>query len=339
MKNELPRNVTYYLGAGASFHALPVVNEMQQTVQRLAGNIGATKPKKDFYSELARNLIWLSELQVKYYSIDTATKVFYHSEGSNSKNLKRLKNIVSLYFILEQLECRDLNWDSSKKDPIDDRYFRLLAYYLGDRHIPTLPSNLNFISWNYDMQLELAYNHFSRNSKLSSSIEEFNVLPRVSDFPIDIEEGQVIHLNGIAGLSIIPDQDVKKTHNLIGDIDCASKESILEEIESRDILNTYDHHYTLNFAWEREKISADYPERAKQIMAETEDLVVIGYSFPNFNRTLDTQLIKALRENGKSPRIYYQDVNDNSQIMQSLFNLEKVLPITDVKEHFIPPGV
>ena len=72
----------------------------------------------------------------------------------------------------------------------------------------------------------------------------------------------------------------------------------------------------LNFSWETpedfEHLYSNYSkvkDYAIQIMRETDILVIIGYSFPLFNRNVDNELIKAAIENHQAKKIYIQDRN------------------------------
>lgn len=99
----------------------------------------------------------------------------------------------------------------------------------------------------------------------------------------------------------------------------------------------------LNFAWELDQndISLKSIKRAKDIIERTDYLVVIGYSFPNFNRLIDREILK----NSKSLRkIYYQAP---SNVVESLSQRIKgvlptglqpldATPITDLDQFFIP---
>ena len=80
-------------------------------------------------------------------------------------------------------------------------------------------------------------------------------------------------------------------------------------------------------------------ERAKQIMKETNILIIIGYSFPAFNRAIDQALIKEFENGADYKRVIYQDPNANSDIVNSLFrNGEKNVDLEkENKDQFYIP--
>ncbi|MEQ9262933.1 MAG: hypothetical protein RLP14_07230 [Owenweeksia sp.] len=353
MANKLSRNVTYLLGAGASANAIPVVSQMEARLIEMSRIITSIDANNATLKEIREELRWLAKHHKKYYSIDTAAKIFYHKEGRNSESLRRLKKVVSLYFVLEQISIPD--FDLSAYDPgeaikkgiyyeaIDNRYYRLLAYYLGNNHIPKLPENLHFISWNYDFQLELAFHEFGNNTYLRETSEEINSLPRESRHKLntgDVDRGKVIHLNGVAGLLTSPLDKRYSTQSLVDQLHLSRKDLFSKKLQELNILEKFDCDRTLSFAWEEESMSKDYLAKAAQVMLETDDLVVIGYSFPNFNREVDSILISNFwREGLGTKRIFYQDISDKSQNLEGMFKIKGVQAYTEVGEHFIPPGV
>ncbi|HAD96590.1 MAG TPA: hypothetical protein DCG19_04235 [Cryomorphaceae bacterium] len=347
MARELSRTVTYYLGAGASYNALPIVNEMKNGLNKISRNFGKYQAIGDpFAKKMWEDFNWLSDQHTKYYSIDTAANVFFRrGGGSRSTDLHRLKNAVSLYFLLEQLECVSEKMESIKDEPIDNRYFRLLAYFFGDSPSYNLPPNLNFISWNYDIQIELAYHHFTGNDRFSESTNDLNSLPRGGKYNFvkkDIDTGKLVHLNGIAGLSEHHEQNGEVLYSLYDRIERNSIEDIFNSLNKTDFFNKYSSEYMLSFAWEK-GLSREYQNRAMEIMKATDDLVIIGYSFPNFNRDTDRTLIKAFLENNRQEKhIYLQDPKEDvKRKFENLFQ-PKNIPVTqekDKEEFFIPPYI
>ena len=99
----------------------------------------------------------------------------------------------------------------------------------------------------------------------------------------------------------------------------------LPESLSRRQLNLSDH---INYAWESNSFSNKTREEAKKIFVETDILIIIGYSFPNFNKEIDKMLFDNLRK--KSVKIYYQDPNANQTIIEELVGIEN--PIICQKE-------
>jgi len=67
-------------------------------------------------------------------------------------------------------------------------------------------------------------------------------------------------------------------------------------------------------------------------------LVIIGYSFPFFNREVDRTLFDSMINLKK---IYYQDINaikliDRLQAVQQRINAKQIIPITETGQFFLP---
>ena len=70
--------------------------------------------------------------------------------------------------------------------------------------------------------------------------------------------------------------------------------SILEDYCFASLQSSYQNNLrktTLKFAWENNYASKTLIEEAKQRTIDTEILVVIGYSFPDYNRLIDRALL------------------------------------------------
>lgn len=66
-------------------------------------------------------------------------------------------------------------------------------------------------------------------------------------------------------------------------------------------------HNHINYAWENNDLTNARRNRAKKIFSETDILIIIGYSFPPFNKEIDKELFNSLRK--KDLEIIYQDPN------------------------------
>ena len=60
---------------------------------------------------------------------------------------------------------------------------------------------------------------------------------------------------------------------------------------------------SLSFAWEKEKYETEINQIAADAIKETQVLVIIGYSFPFFNRAIDQSVLKSM----KPYKVYIQD--------------------------------
>ena len=92
----------------------------------------------------------------------------------------------------------------------------------------------------------------------------------------------------------------------------------------------------INFAWEENEISQKGRKHATKIAEDTKVLIVIGYSFPVFNHSVDFNIIKSLPENSK---IVIQDPAVDEEYFCERFAIDskRVKVIKDVKQFYIPP--
>lgn len=326
---------------------------------------------------LIKDIIEVHNSALLHATPDTYAKKLY-LKGDLSR-LRTLKFYLSLYFLFEQANLDFNNFDKklvenlplpllrdnspqlqssnyesliSKGTPewdflqkiltkSDSRYDVFLATLLEsvDNKL-ILPSNVNIISWNYDIQFELAYCDFDYTNKLTA-IENLNVFPITKKSNRE-GDSKIVKLNGMAGLF---SKDENHTFSMF-DFDwflekpmVAMKQLIKDYSEGKRIQSF------INFAWEANdnEFSRKAIEEAQKILFNTDALVIIGYSFPNFNKQIDRKILGELgKATGKISKVYYQAHPDEIEalcknfhwLMEGKMNPE---PITDLKQFFIPP--
>jgi hypothetical protein len=130
---------------------------------------------------------------------------------------------------------------------------------------------------------------------------------------------QVCHLNGYHGFYFTPNAE----KSLIDLSNSNEVNDILKEIgfiytsQNRGTSDLTGH---INYAWEiGSQIATDAREQAKKIFSETDILIIIGYSFPNFNKDIDKQLFDKLKK--RHTDIYYQDPNASEEFLEHLVNV------------------
>jgi hypothetical protein len=69
---------------------------------------------------------------------------------------------------------------------------------------------------------------------------------------------------------------------------------------------------------------------AKNIIANTDYLVIIGYSFPYDNIETDNKIFDTLKEGRQLKGIYYQDPHKSGDFLRNLFNLNDEITITNI---------
>ncbi|MDP1726609.1 MAG: hypothetical protein Q8M15_07485 [Bacteroidota bacterium] len=318
----------YLFGAGASANALPIVKDsadgtvtgLAKAFKGLAVYLKNENPQHGFSPKLVKqmneNLLWLQTESDKHQTIDTYAKYLYlmnqHSE------LKRLKLTLSFYLTIEQLH----------RNKLDSRYLIWLISIL-DQAI--FPENIKILTWNYDFQLQLAATNFRKESLTVHKGGGYQHSPPLVDYypPVgnifphttqdyDAMKFNMVHLNGIAGF-------FKEGNN--GHFDNAFlKHSEVKTLLNKIIEQPESFIHLLSFAWEKGTDESTEifrrVEFAKALASDTTILVVIGYSFPFFNRVVDKQIFDILKQSGKLKTIYFQDPYLDGTFLHNQFGLD-----------------
>lgn len=303
--------VTYLFGAGASANALPLVNELPKRMNELADHWikgenrnknlllseneffsnFPSKSKREYQNQLLDDMKWLSTEAAKHASVDTLAKKFFLKGTSERKNLWRLKNALSMFFIFEQTRF-----------PADIRYDSFFASILNG-HSKGFPENIKILTWNYDYQFEKAYSEYSGWSDLEVNQNDLKIISKHSQ--VEPPMGfAIVKLNGTTAFS-----DRSGSHIL----EPLSNITVQLNIETVNALANYyaaaieakeGYYPLLSFAWEGEGSKGKtIVDKAIACAKDTEVLVVIGYSFPFFNREVDRKIIGAMKDLKK---VYFQ---------------------------------
>lgn len=334
------KRITYLLGAGASANCLPVVNEINTRLERIKQTIeGFLQPQdnilispKKFYekslikkgAEIVNDVAWLLYELQNHYTIDTLARRFYLNSNRH-QDLMRLKKILYFFFLYEQGIKEGKIRQTKDKELPDMRYDNFISTLMSDEIDKLeLPSNVNIITWNYDIQFELAYQVYD-DSEVYKIQEKLNVFPDFNKTRIyDESQFSIVHLNGI----IYPIPEWKKFENIVGLPHHKFDESYQKYLEL--ICHNYsaiseDFLKRLNFSWEdSEKYMLTDNSRnscidiAKKIISKTDVLIVIGYSFPQFNRAIDNEILSMLNNSVES--IYIQDTPERVDNLVREFN-------------------
>ena len=338
----MAEKILYLLGAGASAEAMPLVKintttpnpnikkakELPVAMREVAvlltaqnNQIIKTIEQAKFYKEIADDLNDFAQKSTQFTTIDTYAKFLYLTD---KKRFERLKYVLSVYFAIEQKVHKKL----------DGRYLVWLTSIL-DKLI--FPDNVNILSWNYDFQLQETAKIFGKTERVHKSANGvavkndglLNYHPASGRImPVEHSKFSLLHLNGIAGFYYNSDMNY---HVFLED----------EMNSPREYLNRLmecEGHSRLTFAWENEQ----FHEKMKVVDMLVKDvtiLVVIGYSFPFFNRNIDMEVYKRLRSYGQLRKIYFQDPFRDGKFLYNQFGIEKNIPIEhipDVSSFLIP---
>lgn len=308
------RDVTYLFGAGASFKAIPFVKKFNKSfkdyMKALKKHLAAGPDFEDRvkvngsyyehnYTEVAETLYQIcSETynKVKYHQIfDTYAKMLHLTR--NNTELKTLKIVLSSYFYYIQ----------SFKE-IDKRYEHFLASIIQGIDVEKpkfdiFPENIRILSWNYDLQFELALR------KYLYKITDYHSLINKSNLhidPISISRNYKFNILKLNGSSLVSEGE--NTTGLFPTTDTYNDETmaIRRAIEAATVLLFGKNKVEPNlfFSWEGKFYTDKYPDSGLSYqLANTAVLVVIGYSFPLFNRMVDRLIIGQMK---KLDTIYLQ---------------------------------
>lgn len=332
----------YYIGAGASAKALPTVNPIvnkggetinigfMQTLYNFIRYIESrsqehSPDRQKFLRGLMNDTQNLINECTGFATIDTYAK-FLHITDKNK--LQQLKKTLTAFFVLHQA------WE----EKIDKRYLNWLTSILDKE---AFPDNIKIVNWNYDYQFQLAACKFreeviSKNGKVTKHSP-----PLIEYFPsggwsgappnIELSSYSLIHLNGLAGWYYDDEDNMYNNFFL--------KSNTLAPNSNLNHLVKYNSGHGLNFAWEGQSQSNYAVEAAKNIIVDTTIVIIIGYSFPFFNRNVDKQLFEVLKSSGKLRKIYFQDPVLDGSFLRAQFDLNdsiEIIHIPNVESFYIP---
>lgn len=299
-------NITYLIGAGASANALPLIKKNIETkkyglaeelINFIRNNISTLLQFNEGWdSSSIQTLTELADRCLEFGTPDLYAK-FLMETGDNF-NYRLLKNLLSVYFKYEQ----------EIKQSFD---YRALTFLTTITQSQRIPENIKILSWNYDVQIELAAKKLNPLSPIGYPfVQGFKCWPNIEDGEQNSNIPFLLHLNGVAGFHY-------SDRNLSQKID---KHYHFKSVLDKEIL--------LSFAWEDENIVKNntfFENRlkiTKDIASQTEILVVIGYSFPFFNRKIDKEIFESM--NPSIRKIYFQDPFNNGERIKELFDLNEV---------------
>lgn len=319
--------VVYWIGAGASYQSLPIVREMPAAFTDQANQL-------KYYHDIAvvdylrskgleRYQKYLNDMgrwSRQFGSIDTYARALFLLGEKREKQLAELKLHIAMYFLLAQALPKrwvsprpELSGRLDKADLVDTRYMALLALLLNEHG--GLSKRVNIISWNYDLQLEFALMWFREHE----SMKDIHDNPNIHIFPslfgtqaTYYTTPSIIKLNGVAGHAKVQG----KIKALYADLQFPSLDqshfvkALFDEYADaiRDGSETLSSMAdTLTFAWEANETSQMAIKLSKRVLIEAETLVIIGYSFPSFNRKVDRELYAAFHSDRRTKQVVLQN--------------------------------
>ena len=333
----------YYIGAGASYgfrengkiaEGIPVVKEIPSEFDAFRRFIETAEIPdgeilfQDMYRTghddvesakrcMLHDINSLAQGIKEHATIDTYARKLYLTK--QIRDFERLKTLLCAFFLWEQLEHKP-----------DGRYDTFLANVL-DGETLNIPEGISIISWNYDSQMELAFGSYRLNTGLA--VFEKNI---VGAWPMLTKNGRVFKVNGSA--TFVNGEIV----SLIRDYDKTTVAVQIIQFYSNCMADTssmgFQFKTHLSFAWESSPNDENMMKSLHETTEDTEQVVVIGYSFPFLNRAADREIFSWMPNLKK---VYVQDLNP-SAVMQSMGAVlpagkkVEVVPVLNCEQFYLP---
>jgi hypothetical protein len=310
--------VTYLLGAGASYEAVPVANAFAKTMQQWVAGPATSMPDSvrhhPQFESFVQHIQELSVAAEREGGIDAYARVLTLSQRAESiKKLRALKATLSCWLLARQ-----------RGGKIDKRYVHFLgALARGGAGQPvTFDHRVNVVTWNYDLQIELVCS-LRLGVPEDQVVSVLNAPPPEYDQEIRIDPSGffVARLNGFAGAHRLGPSHAQagRFQRVLGLV--FHKDSFRSMIEILDLFGKYldenDLVPAIDFAWESQSMWSKHLEHdVDKALKQTTHLVIIGYSFPAFNADVDRRLLSAMTPTN----VIIQDPN-SSEVAGRLLDL------------------
>jgi hypothetical protein len=327
--------ITYILGAGASIGAFPLVKGTEEWEGRgLADDLIHQADKLEYLAlnpinnHVTTALREIGAWSNEFGNLDSYAKYLYHTKQFDK--LGRLKLALTYYFLSNQLS---IDGCASK----EKRYLNFITSIIDEKD--QFPENVKVLSWNYDFLFENATSVYNDNERFIQGDKVSQHTPGfVSYFPnygysfqlthkdYGNKDFSIVHLNGIAGFYLDQEDELSEVFTSV--FNDFKKNGIVDKIGENDFMDFFEEKYSkkqhlLTFAWEKKsKTKASLInsyEIAQEIIKDTTILVVIGYSFPIYNREVDNMIFKEITPSLK--KIYYQDPFIDGEFLRNRYNL------------------
>jgi len=303
-----------------------LITDLSSTEKQYFTQDGIPYTSEQAKESLLKDIAWLRDETRRHATIDTFAKKLYLTRKSN--DYQKVKLILSIFFVIEQLIGK-----------ADSRYDTFLASILDKRL--EIPDNIKILTWNYDRQFEFVYREYTEdryiNAINSSQLGVFDFRRN----EILNNKWSIYKINGTA------DFDIPLQYALSDEQSLSPKS--LDYILEQYAKSVYSSGIVVNnsrlyFAWENQDHTKELFTRAAQDIQDANILIVIGYTFPFFNRETDRFLFKNMPNLKK---IYIQDPNAEQlkQNIQPVLSPEQdavalgnhIITITNCNQFFLPP--
>jgi hypothetical protein len=283
------KNITYLFGAGASANALPVQNKLQDAVVEMSRLIKDVEirqnwdyndlpPKRNIKKELVIELDWLAEQIKSNGTPDVLAENL--TRQRKIKDLRRLKIIYSTFLVL--LQCSKVT---------EQRYIRFLNRIM-DMKTNQIKPNVRILSWNYDFQLERGFSDYSHSSLWQLQLNYGFYQPNFYG-STENSRASIFNLNGTASFYNSELNEHTNKYDFDFHSTLLTESSFDAALRIFGIIRHIDTNYNphLSFSWENNAVINNAIEKVK----DTNILIVVGYSFPDENREVDSRIITSMK--------------------------------------------
>jgi hypothetical protein len=326
------KQVLYFFGAGASAKAIPVLKNWEAELEffktYFSENFQRTnkfdvKSSED-HENRTRPILEYIDFVLKegtgHYTIDTFAKKLFLNDRLD--DLKKLKIVIYLFLTYKENFRRSVADNSPyTKETQDNRYDTLLSF-LFNKGDDKLPSHCKVVSWNYDTQFEKAFFPY---------VKDFNKL----DSDVLSKPDQFLRINGSIS-SVIASSSSKLEATTYFRKILESGFSGLDDLVGLFGALDFLTHDRLGISYAFEKNKDNFEERLKAFnFSNLSCLVIVGYSFPFFNREYDEIIIRRFliesQANGKTIYLQYPESKEGGNPFEIHENtLEK---LNEIVEH------
>jgi len=324
----------FYLGAGASVPVLPVTSDILIEANNFINHIEAYKKKQP-----NRPGITKPELGLLFNSIDNLLKDIHFFKAACEKHIS-IDTAAKKYLSQERI----IEYDTIKQSltdlfsfiqftkPVSTRYDAFIAA-LYDHRKSKLPEQVKIVSWNYDFQFELAFSEYFNRYIYQHVAEGLNLTPHpqrspsINSFFLYKMNGSATYIDKLNNEEFAPLFPKLNTDRTI--------ESVIEGIIHYRS-NLYKNN--IRFAFES-NLDFEVLSQLRSSISNCVNLVVIGYSFPFFNRDYDNFVFAQSNFENIYVQCPQESFADISSVMESFIQHKKPIQHIHANENspfFIP---
>jgi hypothetical protein len=342
--------LTYILGAGASYESIPVVKTFNKRLLTFKDYLvmNSTNNSPEYRSKLSDASNYILQLHndfLSHQSFDTYFKKLFHV--NDIPLINQGKRLLHLYFLWEHSQSSLKRTDGETKDNFckqalfDRRYDALIAGLLEPISGESMTvCKVNFITWNYDINLLNAIKIFFYPKLIYS---DFLKKIQKNEFVWEIDGRiKIINVNGYFYSSQFND-----CQNL--------RDAAIDSVITDKIYQGY-HASTdadadanlVRFAWEQKKDDRNsMAKNIKKVISGSENIVIIGYTFPLYNRLIDLNYMDESLQNNIIERakfITVQDPNSTNiantieELFGNRYKLETLIKVKNDCDYFYIPS-